>query len=44
MVGGDYLPRNMAVAATDGRIVNIAFLRGARVEVDLTWSCASAWY
>ena len=35
MVGGDYVPRNLTVAAIDGRIVNIAFLRGARVEVDL---------
>jgi NADPH2:quinone reductase len=35
MVGGDYVPRNIAVAAMDGRIVNIAFLHGARVEVDL---------
>jgi putative PIG3 family NAD(P)H quinone oxidoreductase len=35
MVGGDYVPRNIAVAAVDGRIVNIAFLHGARVEIDL---------
>jgi putative PIG3 family NAD(P)H quinone oxidoreductase len=35
MVGGDYVPRNIAVAAPGGRIVNIAFLHGARVEVDL---------
>jgi putative PIG3 family NAD(P)H quinone oxidoreductase len=35
MVGGDYVQRNVAVAAIDGRIVNIAFLHGARVEVDL---------
>lgn len=35
MVGGDYVQRNIAAAARDGRIVNIAFLRGSRVEVDL---------
>ncbi|WP_346836928.1 NAD(P)H-quinone oxidoreductase [Microbulbifer sp. SAOS-129_SWC] len=35
MVGGDYVDRNIQLAARDGRIVNIAFLRGSRVEVDL---------
>jgi putative PIG3 family NAD(P)H quinone oxidoreductase len=35
MVGGDYVQRNIACAAVDGRIVNIAFLQGSRVEVDL---------
>lgn len=35
MVGGDYTPRNLAVAAADGRIVQIAFLRGQKVEIDL---------
>lgn len=35
MVGGDYTPRNLAVAAEDGRIVQIAFLHGAKVELDL---------
>jgi len=35
MVGGDYVQRNIAVAAEDGRIHNIAFLRGSTVEVDL---------
>ncbi len=35
MVGGDYLPRNMAAAAVGGRIHHIAFLRGARTEIDL---------
>ena len=35
MVGGDYVPRNMQAAAVDGVIVNIAYLRGAKVEVDL---------
>ncbi len=35
MVGGDYVQRNIAAAARDGRLVNIAFLRGSRVELDL---------
>ncbi len=35
MVGGDYTPRNHAAAAIDGRIVQIATLRGAKVEIDL---------
>ena len=35
MVGGDYVARNYAAAADGGRIVQIAFLRGRRVEVDL---------
>jgi NADPH2:quinone reductase len=35
MVGGDYLPRNLACLALEGRLVQIAFLRGSRVEIDL---------
>ena len=35
MVGGDYVARNYAAAAIDGRIVQIAFLRGRKVEIDL---------
>ncbi|WP_428820798.1 NAD(P)H-quinone oxidoreductase [Microbulbifer sp. MCCC 1A16149] len=35
MVGGDYVDRNIRAAAKDGRIVNIAFLGGAKVEVNL---------
>ena len=35
MVGGDYVARNIKTAAVDGRIVNIAFLRGPKVEVNL---------
>ena len=35
MVGGDYLPRNLACLAEDGRHVSIAFQRGAKVEVDI---------
>ncbi len=33
MVGGDYLPRNLACLADDGRHVSIAFQRGAKGEV-----------
>jgi putative PIG3 family NAD(P)H quinone oxidoreductase len=33
MVGGDYLPRNLAALAEDGRHVSIAFQRGAKAEV-----------
>ncbi len=35
MVGGDYLPRNIAALAEGGRLVQIAYLRGARAELDL---------
>lgn len=35
MVGGDYLPRNIAVLAPEGRLVQIAFLRGSKGELDL---------
>ena len=35
MVGGDYVARNYAAAALDGRIVQIAFLHGRKVELDL---------
>ena len=35
MVGGDYVARNLKVAAMDGRLVSIAFLNGAKVELDL---------
>lgn len=34
MVGGDYIPRNIKLAAVDGRIVQIAFLKGSKVEVN----------
>lgn len=36
MVGGDYLPKNLAALAEDGRHVSIAFQRGPRAELDLT--------
>ena len=35
MVGGDYIQRNFSAAAKDGRIVNIAFLNGNKVNIDL---------
>lgn len=35
MVGGDYVARNIKSLAPDGRLVNIAFLQGSRVEIDL---------
>jgi len=36
MVGGDYLPRNLEALAIEGRLVQIAFLRSPRVELDLS--------
>lgn len=35
MVGGDYVARNIQAAARMGRIVNIAYMTGSKVEVDL---------
>ena len=35
MVGGGYIERDLRAAAADGRIVQIAFLEGSKVEVDL---------
>ncbi|MGL6210790.1 MAG: NAD(P)H-quinone oxidoreductase [Paracoccaceae bacterium] len=34
MVGGPYLPRNVRALADDGRLVQIAFLQGPKVEVN----------
>ena len=36
MVGGDYIPRNLKALAEDGRLVQIAFLGGPKVEVNFT--------
>lgn len=36
MVGGDYVARNMEAAAVDGRIVQIAWLKGSTVTADFT--------
>lgn len=35
MVGGDYLPRNLACLAEEGRHVSIAFQRGGKAEVSI---------
>ncbi len=35
MVGGEYTAKNIAVLKADGRLVNIAFLNGSKVNVDL---------
>ncbi|MGC9418150.1 MAG: NAD(P)H-quinone oxidoreductase [Rhodovulum sp.] len=34
MVGGDYLPKNVKALADEGRLVQIAFLKGAKVELN----------
>jgi putative PIG3 family NAD(P)H quinone oxidoreductase len=34
MVGGDYIPRNIKSLAMDGRLVQIAFLQGPKVELN----------
>jgi putative PIG3 family NAD(P)H quinone oxidoreductase len=35
MVGGDYVARNLDLLAVDGRLVQIAFLKSSKVELDL---------
>lgn len=35
MVGGDYLQKNMKAASVEGRIVSIAFLRGAKTQLNM---------
>ena len=35
MVGGDYVARNLELAAIDGRIASISFLKGSQVEIDM---------
>jgi NADPH2:quinone reductase len=35
MVGGDYVPKELKSLADDGRLVFIAFLRGAKTELDI---------
>jgi len=34
MVGGDYIEKNISLLATEGRLVNIAYLKGSKVEVN----------
>ena len=36
MVGGDYVARNLELLATEGRLVQIAFLGGAQAGIDLS--------
>ena len=35
MVGGEYIPRNLKALRDDGRLVQIAFLQGAKVQLNL---------
>jgi len=35
MVGGDYIPRNIAALGPEGRLVQIALLNGAKAEFDM---------
>lgn len=35
MVGGPYVARNIQALAVDGRLVQISFLQGSRIEIDL---------
>ena len=35
MVGGEYTARNLELLRIDGRLVQIAFLKGSKVEIDL---------
>ncbi|MEQ1713228.1 MAG: NAD(P)H-quinone oxidoreductase [Hyphomicrobium sp.] len=35
MVGGDYVDRNIRSLADDGRLVNIAYQKGSKVEIDM---------
>jgi len=35
MVGGDYVARNLKCLSLEGRLVQIAFLKGSKVEIDL---------
>ncbi|MGH6931313.1 MAG: NAD(P)H-quinone oxidoreductase [Dongiaceae bacterium] len=35
MVGGDYIARNLKILALEGRLVQIAFLQGSKVELNL---------
>ncbi len=35
MVGGDYVARNLELAAKDGRIVSLSFIKGSRVQIDM---------
>lgn len=34
MVGADYIPRNLSILGVEGRLVQIAFMKGSKAEVD----------
>ena len=34
MIGGDYIQKNLNLAAPEGRIVNIAYMKGFKAEVN----------
>src|SRR5581483_9641798 len=34
MVGGDYMQKNLSALAMEGRLVNVAYLKGAKVELN----------
>jgi NADPH:quinone reductase-like Zn-dependent oxidoreductase len=34
MVGGDYMQKNLSALAMEGRLVNVAYLKGPKVEVN----------
>ena len=36
IVGGDYIPRNLDLLAVEGRLLQIAFLKHARAEIDFS--------
>ena len=36
MVGGDYIPRNLELLAVEGRLVQIAFLKSPKAELDFS--------
>ena len=35
IVGGDYVPRNLELLAVEGRLIQIAFLKSSKVDLDL---------
>jgi NADPH2:quinone reductase len=35
VVGGDYIEKNMKALSPNGRLINIAFLRGSKVNINL---------
>ena len=37
MIGGDYIQKNLNLAAPEGRIVNIAYMNGFKAEVNFVF-------